>query len=68
MWPMESALPVLLGLAVVGTLGVLVVGVVSFALNGEFYQKNSNRLMRMRVIGQGLAIALLGLIVLIGTR
>ena len=65
---MEAALPILLGLAVLGTLAVLVVGVVSFALNGEFYQRNSNKLMRLRVVGQGVAIALLGLIVWIGTR
>ena len=38
------------------TLFVLVIGVVSFAVHGEFYKKNSNKLMRLRVLLQGLAI------------
>ncbi len=66
MWCMGSILPIFLGLAMLATLGVLVVGVVSFALNGPFYQKNSNKLMRLRVLGQGIAIAIMGLIVLLG--
>ena len=35
---------------------VLVIGVVSFAVHGEFYKKNSNKLMRLRVLLQGLAL------------
>lgn len=67
-WLMESVLPFLLGVAMLATLGVLVVGIVSFALNGPFYQKNSNKLMRLRVLGQGIAVAIMGLIVLIAAN
>ena len=53
---MDSLLPFLLGSAMLCTLFVLVIGVVSFAVHGEFYKKNSNKLMRLRVLLQGLAI------------
>ncbi len=49
------------GAAVFATLVVLVIGIISFAMNGPFYQKNANQLMRLRVFFQGLAILLLGL-------
>ncbi len=61
---MDSFLPVLFVLAILAVLGVLVAGIVSFAVNGQFYQKNSNILMRWRVGLQALAIAILGLLVL----
>ena len=54
--PMDSLLAFLLGSAMFCTLFVLVIGVVSFAVHGEFYKKNSNKLMRLRVLLQGLAI------------
>ena len=53
---MDPFLAFLLGAAMLGTLLVLVIGVVSFAVHGEFYKKNSNKLMRLRVLLQGLAI------------
>ena len=53
---MDPFLAFLLGAALLGTLLVLVIGVVSFAVNGEFYKKNSNKLMRLRVLLQGLAL------------
>jgi len=53
---MNSFLAFLLGAAMLGTLLVLVIGVVSFAVHGEFYKKNSNKLMRLRVLLQGLAL------------
>ena len=53
---MDSLLAFLLGSAMLCPLFVLVIGVVSFAVNGEFYKKNSNKLMRLRVLLQGLAI------------
>ena len=40
------------------TLVVLVVGVVSFGLSGDFYKRYSNNLMRARVLLQGIAVAL----------
>ena len=53
---MDPFLTFLLGAAMLGTLLVLVIGVVSFAVHGEFYKKNSNKLMRLRVLLQGLAL------------
>jgi uncharacterized protein YqhQ len=50
----------LFGAAVFTTLVVLVIGLISFAMNGPFYQKHANHLMRLRVLFQGLAVLLLG--------
>jgi small neutral amino acid transporter SnatA (MarC family) len=47
-------LTVVFMLATLATLGI---GVVGMGKGGEFNRRNSNRLMRMRVIFQGLAIA-----------
>ncbi len=60
---MEAALPYLLGLAMLATLVVLVVGVVSFGVHGDFYLRHANNLMRLRVVMQGIAVAVLALIV-----
>ncbi len=60
---MEAALPYLLGLAMLATLVVLVAGVVSFGVHGDFYLRHANNLMRLRVVMQGLAVAVLALIV-----
>ena len=49
----------LFGAAVFATLSVLVIGIISFAVHGTFYQKNANLLMRLRVLFQGLAVFLL---------
>ncbi len=59
---MEGILPWLLGLAMFATLVVLVVGVVSFGVHGQFYQRHSNNLMRLRVVLQGIAVAIFALI------
>jgi hypothetical protein len=60
---MDNLLPLVFVLVLLGVLAVLVLGIVSFALHGEFYRKNSNLMMRWRVGLQGLAVALLALIV-----
>lgn len=59
---MERYLPILLGLALLATLIVLVIGIVSFAVSGKFYVKNANYLMRARVVMQGIALAIFALI------
>ncbi len=56
-------LPYLLGFAMLATLAVLAVGVISFGVHGDFYMRNANKLMRLRVIMQGIAVAILALIV-----
>ncbi len=47
------------------TLLVLVIGVVSFAVNGDFYKRNANKLMRLRVLFQGLALAFFAILLFI---
>lgn len=66
---MDAILPFLLGLAMLATLVILVVGLVGFARNGPFYQKHSNNLMRLRILGQGLALVIFALIMfLVGSK
>ena len=50
----------------VATLVVLLIGVVGLGSGGAFNQRNSNKLMRYRVICQGLAVA--SLVVAFATR
>jgi uncharacterized membrane protein len=60
MTKMESALIVLIPIAVGITLLILIVGVISMLRGGSFNAKNSNRLMRLRVLSQLVAILLIG--------
>lgn len=62
---MDGFVATLLIIAMLATLGVLLVGVISMALGGEFNRRNANRLMRWRVVLQGTAIALFLLLVLV---
>lgn len=50
---------VLLGVFMVSTLGILVVGIVGMAAGGDFNEKYGNKLMMARVTSQFLAIATL---------
>ncbi len=54
---MQAVLPYLMGLAMFATLAVVMVGIISFAVHGKFYQRHSNNLMRLRVVFQALALA-----------
>lgn len=55
-------------LAVFAVLVILMIGLGSFARGGDFNKKNSNRLMRYRIIAQAIAVVLiLGFIWLRGT-
>ncbi len=51
-------------IAMLTTLGILVVGMVAMTKGGEFNAKYGNKLMRARVIMQGVSIALFALTVL----
>ncbi len=53
---MSGTLTVLLFLAMGITLVVLFTGLISMARGGEFNRKHSNRLMRLRVLFQGIAV------------
>jgi len=59
---MEPIFSFLMGAAMFFTLLVLVIGIVSFGVYGDFYRRNSNKLMRLRVIFQGLALLFFGLL------
>ncbi len=56
---MEIALKAMLGVALVAVFVVLAVGVGSFIAGGEFNRKYANKLMRLRVVAQAVAVALL---------
>jgi hypothetical protein len=62
---MSGFLAFLLILAMGLTVLVLFVGIGSFAVGGKFNQKYSNKLMRMRVLMQGIAIILFALVMLL---
>ena len=62
---METALNILLGLALVAVLLVLATGLTGFVKGGEFNRKYANKLMRLRVAAQAFALfILLALLVL----
>jgi hypothetical protein len=65
---MQSLLSVLIPIAVAATLVVLLVGVVSMLRGGQFNAKNSNRLMRLRVLMQLIAVLLIGAFFLLAKR
>ncbi len=56
---MNTILNTLVVIALAGTLAVLFAGVFAMARGGEFNRKWGNKLMRARVVTQGLAILLL---------
>jgi hypothetical protein len=51
--------------AVLLVLGILTVGLVTFALGGEFHKKHANRIMRYRVGAQLGAVVLIVLYVIL---
>ena len=59
---MESVIGFLMGAAMFLTLGLLVVGITSFAVYGKFYRCDSNHLMRARVVLQGIALIFFALL------
>ena len=65
---MSAVLPVLIVIALLATLGVLLFGVISMARGGEFNAKYSNKLMRLRVICQFVAVMLIALLMLLGGK
>jgi threonine/homoserine/homoserine lactone efflux protein len=60
---MNNILPILVGIGMVATLAILLVGVVTFAFSPALNAKYGNKLMRWRVILQGVALLLFGLMV-----
>ncbi len=56
---MQTALNILLGLAMFAVLGVLATGLVGFIKGGEFNRRYANKLMRLRVATQAFAVLVL---------
>ena len=56
--------PILAGIAMLVTLGVLFSGLITMARGGEFNRKHSNKLMRWRVIAQGVALLLFAIAIM----
>lgn len=49
----------LIVVAILAVVAVLMIGLGSFTKGGEFNRKYSNKLMRLRIIGQAIAIVLI---------
>ena len=62
---MEDVLQVLLAVALGATLLVLFTGVAGFIVGGEFNRKYANKLMRLRVASQAVAVILLVLLLFV---
>jgi NADH:ubiquinone oxidoreductase subunit 6 (subunit J) len=62
---MSGFMIVLLVIAMVATVGVLFLGLFSMARGGEFNARNSNKLMRARIVCQAVALALFALLMLL---
>ena len=50
-------------LFMIGALGVVVIGVIAMATNGKINKKHSNKLMRLRVLFQAIAVVIFVIIV-----
>ena len=59
-----SILQALVIVSALVTLGILLFGVITMIRGGDFNKRNGNKLMRARVIMQGVTIALLALMFL----
>ena len=58
----------LIPIAMLATAAILGVGIYSLAKGGDFAKEHSNKLMRLRVMAQAIAIALLMLFVWLSTQ
>jgi hypothetical protein len=61
---MQTTLAALVVVFALATLGVLLFGVVTMVRGGEYNRRNANKLMRWRVILQGVTLMLLALLFL----
>ena len=59
----STVLPFVLVVSMVLALLMVIVGVIAMAKNGNFNKKHSNKLMRMRVLFQGIAVLVFAAII-----
>ena len=64
----DSPLFYVIALAMLAVLAILATGIGGFARGGEWNRKHGNRMMRWRLIGQAVAVALIMLFVWLGGR
>ena len=57
-----DVLQIVLVVFMVGALGAVIVGVIAMAINGKLNKNHSNKLMRIRVLFQSIAVLVLSLI------
>lgn len=55
----DDPLIVIAGLACLAVLCVLVIGVFTFARGGDFNRKHANKIMRLRLVAQFIAVILI---------
>ncbi|MEL6365362.1 MAG: twin transmembrane helix small protein [Pseudomonadota bacterium] len=65
---LQSLLWFLIPIAVLATIGALGLGIFSLAKGGRFAKENSNKLMRLRVALQTVAVALMLLFLWVASR
>tara|TARA_R110000772_G_scaffold49123_11_gene113131 strand:+ start:15886 stop:16083 length:198 start_codon:yes stop_codon:yes gene_type:complete len=65
---MEGFFTILIVIALALTLLVLFVGIGAFAVGGKFNAKYANKLMRARVLMQGIAIILFAVLMLLSGK
>ena len=58
-----NILPFVLVVSMILALLMVVIGVIAMAKNGSFNKKHSNKLMRMRVLFQGIAVLVFAAII-----
>lgn len=63
---MRAVIKCLLVCFIVMTFVTFLIGIVGMVQNNAFYQKNANFLMRLRVLFQGLALAIFAVLLLMG--
>ena len=61
----SAVLPILIILSLIAVFIVLAVGIVGMLRGGDFNRRYGNKLMRLRVVTQGLAILLIVLFVVV---
>ena len=65
---MSGLFVVLMVLAMIATLGVLIVGIVGMASNSDFHRRNSNKLMRARVVMQAVALVFFAIVLFLAGK
>ena len=58
-----GSMQIILVLFMVATFAVVVIGVIAMAVNGKLNKNHSNKLMRLRVLFQAIAVAVFVLII-----